>query len=157
MLYRMLNVQFFSKKYSLLYMALFFSSVMSCFPGMSIRHFLNDFETVPLYPIIIGITFVLIFHTTHTSIVRPLYFKFVSNYYYHIHYNHHCRYHHYHHTFVRNVLNLDCIIYTVNLSDVSQKTRTVATLAVAYVTMSFHTKSKVILITYQCTICQLVS
>jgi hypothetical protein len=34
------------------------SYLMSCFPGMLLTYFLNDFEMVPVAPIITGITFV---------------------------------------------------------------------------------------------------
>ena len=44
-------------------MAVFCSSWTSCFPGMLLTHFLNNFETVPVAPIITGITFVFTFHT----------------------------------------------------------------------------------------------
>ena len=43
-------------------MAVFCSSLTSCFPGMLLTYFLNDFEIVPVVPIITGITFVLTFH-----------------------------------------------------------------------------------------------
>ena len=39
-------------------MAVFCSSLTSCFPGMLLKYFLNDFEIVPVAPIITGITFV---------------------------------------------------------------------------------------------------
>ena len=40
-------------------MAVFCSSLTSWFPGMLLTYFLNDFEIVPVAPIITGITFVL--------------------------------------------------------------------------------------------------
>ena len=43
-------------------MAVFCSSLTSCFPGMMFTYFLNNFEIVPVAPIIIGITFVFTFH-----------------------------------------------------------------------------------------------
>ena len=43
-------------------MAVLWSSLTSCFPGMLLTYFLNDFEIVPVAPIIIGITFVFTFH-----------------------------------------------------------------------------------------------
>ena len=46
-------------------MAVFCSSLTSCFPGMLLTYFLNDFEIVPVAPIITGITFVLTFHMRH--------------------------------------------------------------------------------------------
>ena len=42
--------------------AVFCSSFTSCFPGMLLTYFLNYFETVPVAPIITGITFVFTFH-----------------------------------------------------------------------------------------------
>ena len=41
-------------------MAVFCSSLTSWFPGMLLTYFLNDFEMVPVAPIITGITFVYI-------------------------------------------------------------------------------------------------
>ena len=38
-------------------MAVFCSSLTSCFPGMSLTYFLNDLEMVPVAPIITGITY----------------------------------------------------------------------------------------------------
>ena len=43
-------------------MAVFCSSLTSCFPGMLLTYFLNDFDIVPVAPIITGITFVFTFH-----------------------------------------------------------------------------------------------
>ena len=54
-------------------MAIFCSSLTSCFPGMFLMYFLNDFEIAPVAPIITGITFVFTFHMRCISIVRPLY------------------------------------------------------------------------------------
>jgi len=51
-------------------MAVFYSSLTSCFPGMLLTYFLNDFEIVPVAPIITGITFVFTFHMRCISIVR---------------------------------------------------------------------------------------
>jgi len=42
----------------------------SCYPGMLLTYFLNDFEIVPFAPIITGITFVFTFHMRCISIVR---------------------------------------------------------------------------------------
>ena len=50
-------------------MAVFCSSLTSCFPGMFLMYFLNDFEIVPVAPIITGITFVFTFHKRCISIV----------------------------------------------------------------------------------------
>ena len=43
-------------------MAVFCSSLTSCFPDMLLTYFLNDFEIVPVAPIITGITFIFTFH-----------------------------------------------------------------------------------------------
>jgi len=51
-------------------MAVFFSSSISCFPGMLLRYHLNDFEMVPVAPIIIGISFVFTFHMCCISVVK---------------------------------------------------------------------------------------
>ena len=59
-------------------MAVFWSSLTSCFPGMLLTYFRNDFETVPVAPIITGITFVFTFHMRCISIVRSLYFRIFS-------------------------------------------------------------------------------
>ena len=58
--------------------ALFCSSLTSCFPGMLITYFLNNFEIVPVAPIVTGITFVFTFHMRCISIVRSLYFRIFS-------------------------------------------------------------------------------
>jgi len=58
-------------------MALFCSSLTSCFPGMLLTYFLNYFEIVPVAPIITGITFVFTFHMRCISIVRSLYFRII--------------------------------------------------------------------------------
>ena len=50
-------------------MAVFCSSLTSRFPGMLLTYFLNDFERVPVAPIITGITFVFTFHMRCISIV----------------------------------------------------------------------------------------
>ena len=55
--------------------AVFCSSLTSCFPGMLLTYFLNDFEVVPVAPIITGITFGFTFHMHCISIVRSLYLK----------------------------------------------------------------------------------
>ena len=59
-------------------MAVFCSSLTSWFPGMLLTYFLNDFEIVPVAPVITGITFVFTFHMRCISIVRSLYFKILS-------------------------------------------------------------------------------
>ena len=43
-------------------MAVFCSSLISCFPGMLLTYFLDDFEIVPVAPIITGITFVFTYY-----------------------------------------------------------------------------------------------
>ena len=58
-------------------MAVFCSSLISCFPGMLLTYFLNDFEIVPVAPIITGIAFVFTFHMRCIYIVRSLYFLFI--------------------------------------------------------------------------------
>ena len=63
-------------------MTVFCSSLTSCFPGTLLTYFLNDFEIVPVAPIITGITFVFAFHMRCISIVRSLY-------YYYFHHHHH--------------------------------------------------------------------
>jgi hypothetical protein len=60
---------------------------------MLLTYFLNDFEMVPVAPIITGITLVFTFHIRCISIVRSLYFKiFLANY------------HHYYYYFTHHVL-----------------------------------------------------
>jgi hypothetical protein len=63
---------------AVLSMAVLCSSLMSCFPGMLFRYVLNDFEMVPIAPIMTGITFDFTFYMCCISIVRPLYFKIFS-------------------------------------------------------------------------------
>jgi len=55
-------------------MAVFCSFLTSCFSGMLLTYFLNDFEIFPVASIITGITFVFIFYMCCVSIVRSLYF-----------------------------------------------------------------------------------
>ena len=50
----------------------------SCFPGILLTYFLNDFEIVPVAPIITGITFGFTFHMRCISIVTSLYFRVFS-------------------------------------------------------------------------------
>ena len=59
-------------------MAVFWSSLTSCFPDMLLTYFLNDFEIVPVVPIITSIAFVFTFHMRCISIVRSLYFRIFS-------------------------------------------------------------------------------
>jgi len=57
-------------------MAVFCSSLTSCFPGVLLTYFLKDFEMVA--PVITGVTFVCTFHMRCISIVRCLYFRIFS-------------------------------------------------------------------------------
>jgi hypothetical protein len=50
-------------------MAVFCSSLTSWFPGIVLKYFLNDFEMVPVAPIITGITLVF-FHSTYAAFLR---------------------------------------------------------------------------------------
>ena len=59
-------------------MAVFCSSLTSCFPGMLLTYFLNDFEIVPFTPVITGINFAFTFHMCCISTVRSLYFRIFS-------------------------------------------------------------------------------
>ena len=59
-------------------MAVFCSSLTSWFPGMLLMYFLNDFEMVPVAPIITGITLVFNLNIRFISIVRSLCFKIFS-------------------------------------------------------------------------------
>ena len=59
-------------------MAVFCSSLTSCFPDMLLMYFLNDFEIAPVAPTITGITFVFTFHMRCIYIVRSLYFRMFS-------------------------------------------------------------------------------
>jgi len=59
-------------------MAVFCSSLTSCFPGVLLRYCLSDFEMVPVTPIITGITFAFTFHMCWISIMRSSYFKIFS-------------------------------------------------------------------------------
>ena len=69
------NISTFRSMFAVPNMAVFCSSLTSCFPGMLLTYFLNDFEIVPVAPIITGITYVFTFHLRCTSIVRSLYFR----------------------------------------------------------------------------------
>jgi len=59
-------------------MAVFWSFLTSYFPGVLLTYFINDFEIVPVAPVITGITFVFTFHMRCISIVRSLYFRIFS-------------------------------------------------------------------------------
>ena len=71
-------IRTFRSKCAVPNMAVFCSSSTSWFPGMLLMYFLNDFERVPVTPIITGITFVFTFHMRYISIVRSLYFRIFS-------------------------------------------------------------------------------
>jgi len=51
-------------------MTVFCSSLTSCFSGMLLTYFLNDFEIVSVNALITGITSVFTFHVRCISIVR---------------------------------------------------------------------------------------
>jgi len=60
-------------------MAEFFcTSLISCFPSMLLRYCLSDFVTVPVAPIITGITFAFTVHISWIYIMSSLYFKIFS-------------------------------------------------------------------------------
>jgi hypothetical protein len=63
-------------------MAVFCSSLTSWFPGMLLTYFRNDFEMVPVAPIITGITLIFTFHMRCISIVRSYYYYYYYYYYY---------------------------------------------------------------------------
>ena len=56
-------------------MAFFCSSLISCFPGMLLRYCVNDFEMVPVTPLITGITSAFTFHMHVISFAISLYFR----------------------------------------------------------------------------------
>jgi hypothetical protein len=45
-------------------MAVFCCGLISCFPGLLLRRFLNDFEMVPVAPFFTGISFTFAFYVT---------------------------------------------------------------------------------------------
>ena len=45
------------------------SSLILCSPGALFKCFLNDFEMVPIFPLITGTTFIFIFHIRGISVV----------------------------------------------------------------------------------------
>ena len=59
-------------------MAVFWSSLISCFPDMLLRYCLSDFEMVPVAPFITDITFALTFHMHWISVMSSVYFKIFS-------------------------------------------------------------------------------
>ena len=56
-------------------MAVCCSSLISCFADMWFRYCLNDFEIVPVAPVITGIAFVFKIHIHHISTVITAYLK----------------------------------------------------------------------------------
>ena len=62
-------------------MAVFCSSLISCFPVMLLMYFLNEFEMVPVVPIITDITFVVTFPLRCVSIVRFVHYRIFSTYF----------------------------------------------------------------------------
>ena len=58
--------------------AVFCSSLTSWFPGKLLTYFLNDLEAAPVAPITTGIIRAFTFRMRCISIVRSLYFKFLS-------------------------------------------------------------------------------
>jgi hypothetical protein len=73
-----LYVSTFRSMWAVPHKAVFSSSLTLWFYGMLLTYFLNDFEMVPVAPVITGITFVLTFHMRCISIVRSLYFRIFS-------------------------------------------------------------------------------
>ena len=69
MLFSVTNILYFyistsQSMWTLLNMAVFCNFLMSFFQGMLLRYFLNDFEVVPVAPVITDITFFL--HSSYT-------------------------------------------------------------------------------------------
>jgi len=63
-------------------MAVFCSFLVSCLSGMFLRHFLNDFDVVPVAPVVTGVTFVFTRYMHCISFVWSLYLKIFLDYYY---------------------------------------------------------------------------
>ena len=59
-------------------MAVFCSSLISCFPGALLRYCPSDFEMVPFIPIVTGIIFTFTFHMCWISVMRFSYLKIFS-------------------------------------------------------------------------------
>ena len=57
---------------AVLNVAVFCSSLSSCFPGMLLRYFLIDFDMVPAAPVITGIVFVFTVYMSYVSLVLLL-------------------------------------------------------------------------------------
>jgi len=51
-------------------MAVFYGSLMSCFVGMSVRYFLNDFEMAPFAVVVTGMSFVFACRARCMYVVR---------------------------------------------------------------------------------------
>jgi hypothetical protein len=68
------TISIFQRISAVLNMAVFSSSLMSCFPGMLFRHFLNESEVVQIARYISGIIFVFTFHV-YSVFLMSFYFK----------------------------------------------------------------------------------
>jgi len=80
----MLNVSYFYNNiflsmFEVPNIAVFCNFFISCLPGMLFRHFLNDFEMVPVAPVISGITFVCTCYIRCIYNVTTLCFKNFSS------------------------------------------------------------------------------
>ena len=58
-------------------MTVFCSSLISCFTGMLLRYFQNDFEIVPVAPVITGFTFVFRSTLLYYSVIIILFYYIV--------------------------------------------------------------------------------
>jgi hypothetical protein len=56
-------------------MAVFFNSLISCFPDMMLRYYLSYFDMVPVAPIFTGITFAFLINMRKISIISSFYFN----------------------------------------------------------------------------------
>ena len=56
--------------------AVFCSTLISCFPGTLLRYCGSCFESVPVAPVITGITFALTFHMRRISFMKFLYYYY---------------------------------------------------------------------------------
>jgi len=66
----------FQSMFAVSHVDVFCRSFILCFPGMLLRYFLIDFETIPVVLIIAGITFVFTYHMYCIFIV---YFRIFSS------------------------------------------------------------------------------
>jgi hypothetical protein len=64
---------------AVLSVAVFFSALISCFPGILFKYYLNDFEMASVAP---GLTCVFAFHINCISVVNSLYFVTLSSSYF---------------------------------------------------------------------------